>query len=77
MKQGRESACSSSPKKKQPSYLAYATPYDKPKTVTDLLQEMSGTGIGENSYAMSRNDRKRASSVAKSGSQTKDDILAS
>ena len=45
--------------------------------MTDLLQEMSGTGPEENDYAMFPNDKKRAGSVAKSGSQTKDDILGS
>ena len=44
MKQGKDSEYSSSPNKKQPSYLAYATPYNKPKTINDLLQEMTATG---------------------------------
>ena len=54
---GRESSCYSSPTKKQPSYLAYATPQSKPKTktLTDLVQEISATGLPENNVVMSPN----------------------
>ena len=61
---GRDSAASKTRKLKQPDYLKYVTPQGKPKTVFDLIRDISGTGLDEENM-MSPNERRRAAAAAK------------
>ena len=61
---GRRNSAISNPRKlKQPDYLKYATPQGKPKTVFDLIRDISGTGLEEENV-MSPNEQMRKNRAA-------------